>query len=210
MKNPPANYTNVIFGAELSEVINAKMNELFDEVDVNPAALMTEMFNITSFMTNLTIRSPQVQELLKPGVKFDLVISEIMLNEAVLGFSEHYGCPHILLSTVGATSWVDKITNNPGSLSYIPSFHLDLSDKMTMLERLQNTLFYIAEQTLMGIFYYPKQKEIYETAFANAKSFRPFWDKMKHGTSLVLLNSHFSISFPRPYFPNLVIFSLSR
>lgn len=155
-------------------------------------------------MTRQTILHPAVQELLKPGVKFDLVISEIMLNEATLGFSEFFDCPHILLSTIGASTWVDLITNNPSPLSYVPSSFLDLSDKMTLFQRLQNTLFFYIEQTIMHVLYYPKQKEIYETAFPNSENFRPFWEKMKHGTSLVFLNVHFSISFPRPYLPNLV------
>lgn len=186
-----------------------KTKELFEAVDLNPAKMLNDMINSTLTMTKVNILTPNVQALLKPGVKFDLVISELMMNEATLGFSEHYGCPHILLSTVGATSWTDIMTNNPSPLSYVPSFFLDLSDKMTMMERLQNTIFYVLEQTVMRIFYYPKQKELYETLFPNSKSFRPFWDKMKHGASLYFLNSHYSISFPRPYFPNLVILLLT-
>lgn len=187
-------------------MVTDTIDRLFDEVDVNPAFKLGEMIDNTINMTRQTIMHPDVQALFKPGVKFDLVISEIMLNEAVLGFSEFFACPHILISTVGATSWVDRITNNPSPLSYVPSPFLDLSDKMSLLGRLQNTFFFIFEQSLMSLFYYPKQQEIYETAFPNAKSFLPFWDKMKHGSSLVFLNSHFSVSFPRPYLPNLVKF----
>lgn len=222
MTNPPKNYTSIIVGeemqhlfkgrmkfilrfADLTKIISAKLDSLFDEVDDNPAFKVTEMIATTIMMTRSSIVNPKVQALFKPEVKFDLVISEIMMNEAVLGFSEYFNCPHILISTVGATSWVDIITNNPSPLSYIPSPFLDLTDKMSLIERLQNTIFFLVEQTMMQLLYYPKQKEIYETAFPNAKSFRPFWDKMKHGTSLVLLNSDFSISFPRPYLPNLVI-----
>lgn len=75
----------------------------------------------------------------------------------------------------------------------------------------------------MSLFYYCHQQEIYETAFPNSQSFRPFWDKVKHGVSMVrnnslfsfhssclppsaqvFLNSHYTLSFPRPYFPNLI------
>ena len=83
------------------------------------------------------------------------------------------------------TSWVTKITNNPSPLSYIPHLFLDMTDRMTLLERLQNTVFHIAEHILMHIFYYGKQQEIYETAFPTSKTFRPFWDKIRHGISMV-------------------------
>lgn len=164
------------------------------------------MISMTVTLAKSTILNPQVQALLKPEVKFDLVISEIMMNEAVFGFSEFFNCPHILISTVGATPWVDIITNNPSPLSYVPSQFLDLTDKMSLVGRLQNTMYYFVEQMMTQMLHYPKQKQIYETAFPNAKSFRPFWEKMKHGISLVLVNGDFSISFPRPYLPNLVIF----
>lgn len=104
----------------------------------------------------------------------------------------------------------------------MPHYFLDLTDKMNLFERLQNYIFFVAEDVLMKLFHYNAQQEIYETGFPTSKTFRPFWDKLKHGVSLVkklfhqvlqkfhtfffkvLLNSHYSISFARPYFPNLV------
>jgi hypothetical protein len=102
-----------------------------------------------------------------------------------LGFSEHYNCPHIVISTVGATSWVSKLTNNPSPTSYVPHFFLDLTDRMSLLERLQNTIFSFLEDTLLNLFFYGEQQKIYETAFPTSENFRPFWDKVKHGISMV-------------------------
>ena len=58
---------------------------MFNEVDVSPAFKLEDMLNKTVTMTNLTIRDPKVQKLLKSELKFDLVISELALNEAVFG-----------------------------------------------------------------------------------------------------------------------------
>jgi hypothetical protein len=58
---------------------------MFDDVDVSPALKFKEMLNQTVAMTNYVIRHSKVQSLLKTGPKFDLVISELALNEAVLG-----------------------------------------------------------------------------------------------------------------------------
>lgn len=73
---------------------------------------------------------------------------------------------------------------------------------MTLLQRVANVAFSIIEDTLMDIFFYPVQKEIYNSQFPNPKP--TFEERMKHGVSLVLLNSHFSLSFPRPLLPNLI------
>lgn len=61
------------------------LDKLFDEVDVSPVLKFNEMLNQTITMTNYVITHPNVQNLLKSNAKFDLVISELALNEAVLG-----------------------------------------------------------------------------------------------------------------------------
>jgi hypothetical protein len=101
------------------------------------------------------------------------------------GFSEHYNCPHILISTVGATSFVSLMTGNPIPLSYVPHIFLDMTDKMSFVDRFQNTFMHIAESFLLHKFAYNKQKELYETAFPSSKRFKPFWDKLYNGVSLV-------------------------
>lgn len=110
------------------------------------------------------------------------------------GFSEHYNCPHILISTVGATSWVQTVTSNPSPSSYIPNIFLDLSDKMTLAGRLQNTAYHWIEMIVLNFFHYNKQQEIYENYFPTSKTFRPFWDKVKHGVSMVTFLNHFVLS----------------
>jgi hypothetical protein len=56
---------------------------------------------------------------------------------------------------------------------------------MNLLERLQNTAFTLVEEVVLQLFFYGKQKEIYETAFPSSETFRPFWEKVKHGISMV-------------------------
>lgn len=58
---------------------------MFDEVDESPATKLPEMLNNTINITNYVITHSAVQELLKSDVQFDLVISELAMNEAVLG-----------------------------------------------------------------------------------------------------------------------------
>ena len=59
----------------------------------------------------------------------------------------------------------------------------------------------IFENFYMEAFYYPRQKELYDTHFPNAKK---SFNEMTKSVNFVLLNSHFSINGPRPYVPNMV------
>lgn len=62
---------------------------MFNEVDVSPALKFKDMINKTVTLTKYSITHPDVQKLLKSNAKFDLVISEVALNEAVLGEKEN-------------------------------------------------------------------------------------------------------------------------
>lgn len=58
---------------------------MFDEVDVSPALKIGDMLNQTLTMTKFVINHPNIQKLFKSKAQFDLVISELALNEALLG-----------------------------------------------------------------------------------------------------------------------------
>lgn len=81
-----------------------------------------------------------------------------------------------LLATVGATSWVTRVTGNPNPYSFVPHSFLDLNDKTTLLGSQKNTLFIVLK--IMRLFYFDKQQEIYDKAFPTFEKFRPFWHKL--------------------------------
>lgn len=62
-----------------------QMAEMFDNVETNPVRVFYKMVNTTSYLTKHTILDDQVQSLLKSNIKFDLVISEVAMNEALFG-----------------------------------------------------------------------------------------------------------------------------
>jgi uncharacterized protein (DUF2344 family) len=66
------------------------MVKAFDEVDNLPIISFFEILNKTHLLTEKIITDADVQNLLKSDQKFDLVISEISLNEATLGECEYF------------------------------------------------------------------------------------------------------------------------
>ena len=72
---------------------------------------------------------------------------------------------------------------------------------MTLMQRLGNLAYLTFERLFLNFYYLPKQAELYAKYFPHLK--RSMYDVRKNA-ALVLLNSHVSLSFPRPYMPNQI------
>jgi hypothetical protein len=72
---------------------------------------------------------------------------------------------------------------------------------MNFFERLRNIAMTILENVYVNLFYLPLQRKLYDESFPNPK---PELDEVMRNVNLVLLNSHFTLSYPRPYNPNMI------
>lgn len=72
---------------------------------------------------------------------------------------------------------------------------------MNIVQRFGNIAMAIFENTYMSIFYWPVQDQIYQDSFPDPK---PSLSEAMKNVNMVLLNSHFSLSYPRPYVPNMI------
>ncbi|KAH8294625.1 hypothetical protein KR018_000625 [Drosophila ironensis] len=152
-------------------------------------------------ITELLLTEPPVVELMKSNQTFDAVISEVFLNEAHFGLAEHFNAPLIGLGTFGAISWNTDLVGTPSPPSYVPHALMKFSDHMSLVERVGNLAFVTYEYLFMNYFYLPRQEELYLKYFPNNK--QNFYE-MRKNAALVLLNQHVSLSFPRPYSPNMI------
>lgn len=66
---------------------------------------MVSYFDMGIELTKTVLDEPQVQKLMASNIKFDAVICEVFLSEALFGLSEHFKAPLIGLGTFGAISW---------------------------------------------------------------------------------------------------------
>jgi len=78
---------------------------------------------------------------------------------------------------------------------------LPFNDHMSLYERLLNVAFLAYERLLLDYYYLPGQEQLYKEFFPGNK--RCFYE-MRRNASLVLINQHVSLSFPRPYSPNMI------
>jgi UDP:flavonoid glycosyltransferase YjiC (YdhE family) len=72
---------------------------------------------------------------------------------------------------------------------------------MDFVQRVGNIAMSIFETTYMALNYWPLQNQVYEANFPDPK---PSLSEAMKNVNMVLLNSHFTLGYPRPYVPNMI------
>ncbi|XP_001870893.2 UDP-glycosyltransferase UGT5 [Culex quinquefasciatus] len=156
----------------------------------------------TAAMADYTLGHPKVQELLKSDETFDLLLLDQVLSDSLLGLAYHYQIPAIVYSSTAPNKFINEMVANPHNPAYNPISSLGYSDRMTFRERLWNTFVSICEQFNYKYLYLPSQEAVFQRHFAR-KNLPPLLDLI-HNVSLVLVNSHPVITYPRPLVPSMV------
>ncbi|SPP83481.1 UDP-glucuronosyltransferase 2B15 [Drosophila guanche] len=188
--------------------------EVFDNYDdiitqvSGPMNIWEENNFINEFFVDTTravFLNKEVQETLLPPGKdhFDLIIVEALRSDAYYGFAAHFNAPIIGVSTFGADWNIDELVGNASPLSYIPLQTTGFTDRMTYRQRLTNFVDTSIAWLNYNLVHMPVQEELYQKYLPAAAARVPLTE-LNRNFSLVLLNQHFSLSFPRPYVPNMI------
>jgi len=169
--------------------------------------LVTKLFSMwhnNQRSCDLMLQEEQIQKMIHAtNLHFDLLIVEAFFNECFLGFVHKFKAPLIQLCTFGGTTWIGDWVGNPNPYAYVPDPFFSHKDKMNFWERMINTLMGTAWRLGRMYYYLPGQDAIMRKHF-NDYDDLPSVAAIEYTTSLVLLNHHFSISYPRPLMPNMV------
>ncbi|XP_046401717.1 UDP-glycosyltransferase UGT5-like [Ischnura elegans] len=200
IKDVPMNYTQI----DVSEIMKGKFQspKVTDQHGVIETCFLIS--RISNDVCNSTLREPAVQELIngaKSGKGFDLVVVSMFYCECAYSFAHIFDTPLVLMSPAGSFPVTDSLVGNPAITSFVPDLFSSFSDNMNLMERTLNTLLHMATLTFHYTLIYPKHNTILSEVFGS--SF-PNVHELEKRVSLVLLNSHHSILFPRPMVPNLV------
>lgn len=124
----------------------------------------------------------------------------MFISPCFFAFGRHLNIPMILYSPSGLYDWMTDSFGNPANPSFVPTISLGYTEDMNFKQRLLNTV----TQLLTKIIYNYKseiQNEYVEKYFG--PGFPNIHDLQKNA-SLVLVNSHYSLSGVRP-FTNAVV-----
>lgn len=179
------------------------MDNILDFETFDTYNKLKNLYGLGLMLTSHTLSHPKVQDLIKSKTHFDVIVLEIFVNEAMLGFGKLFNAPIVGMSTFGANNWINDMVGTPSPLSYNPHFMLEYTEKMSFSQRLHNLFVNLMDYAVMKFWYHPAQKGIYEASFPKEAQIG-FNKMLKESVSLALLNSHYSTSYPRPYVPNMI------
>lgn len=125
----------------------------------------------------------------------------ISLTKIYLHLTPYFYYFPSILSVYHLIPFVYFQVGSPSPLSYVANTFLPFTDHMSLKERLINLAFATFERLFQDFYYLPKQTALYDKYFPHLQ--RNMYDVRKNA-ALVLLNTHVSLSFPRPYVPNQI------
>lgn len=203
LENPPENYRTIDISemkSQFSDITKALFTKKIMQTDI--VSKFKFLYAHTFLMTNFTLQHPEMKKLMKSDEKFDLIILDLFLTDALLGLSTVFDCPIVALSANGPHTWVNDVLGSPRPASFVPHMYTDFTDRLNLGKRLENEFFYFLEKILLKLYHLPQQEQLFLEIFPNSK--KSFHEVRSTAVAIALVNSHFSISFPKPFLPNTI------
>lgn len=129
----------------------------------------------------------------------------IILYTNILRLLRRYSAPTVCLSPMTPPVTLSQSLGIPDHPAYVPSFWLRYSDYMSFSERIYNAAIAVAELIVSKVvFHYENQKMLVDLYTYPGHQNCPPLDELRRTVQLTLVNGHYSVSYPRPYPPNVV------
>lgn len=197
LKKPPKNYRDVYVPIE--DAFSTIMSDFMQGESRNMLKLFPKILSAAQVSSNVTLNSPEVLKL--ADEQFDLAIVGYFMNGFVIGVGQLFRCPTVLYFSAGG-SGLTNVVGNPAEVAAVPHMLLGYRNPMTFFDRVANTLINGVEKIMLQYIRYT-ELPYYEWNFPSKKGYLSYDDAMRN-VSLVLLNTHFTQTVPRPYLTNMV------
>lgn len=201
--------TEIQINAIASNWLEMGLSQQADEMnDKSILERFTRMVYAGASTADLILGSKEMKNLLNSNQTFDLFVADIFLGDALLGLSQFYKVPIVVVSPTGPNTWINEMTGNSQNSALDPSNFLPYLEVMSLSERIANTLMGVFEKLTYNFFHMISQQVVYEKHFEALTEERneilPHHRDLTHNISLVLLNSHPVIQYPRAFLPNVI------
>ncbi|CAL8088550.1 unnamed protein product [Orchesella dallaii] len=135
--------------------------------------------------------------------KFDLVVLNIIYNDCFAGLVHKIGSPVILVSSLPPPSQFTQMLGNHMPSSFVPIVVMsDGSDKMNFIQRTKNFLYNMYMIIVVDIWTRPPMEQIYREYLG--QELPSVKEILRKQVSLILMNSHFAVTAPRPLLPSVI------
>ncbi|XP_055629659.1 UDP-glucosyltransferase 2-like [Toxorhynchites rutilus septentrionalis] len=199
LSKPVKNYHDIYVPIE--DAFGEVMASFMQGGSRNMIKFMPTILRASLDYNNFTLNSPQFRRLVEEKQHFDVAVVGWFMNDFVLGIGSLFNCPTILYFSAGPGG-LNNLVGNPTEVASVPHLFLGNKNPMKFLDRVKNTLITTVDSVLVEYFKY-RMKVYYDHNFPAEKQF-PSYNEARLNVSLVMLNSYFTQTIPRPYVPNMV------
>lgn len=136
---------------------------------------------------------------------FDLVMVESFLQEYTVAIGHKFNAPVVNLSPAMVWFSASKWLHLPSTFSYVPDCCIGVTDDMSFVDRLKNTIVGFIEMVVEDYLYIPMMKVVMSKNFAYVGwESRPTLEQMLNNVSLTLMNAYHATGVCRPYLQGVV------
>ncbi|XP_065158180.1 UDP-glycosyltransferase UGT5 isoform X2 [Atheta coriaria] len=143
---------------------------------------------------------PETKAFLYSKPSFDLVVMDGAFPECSNALAYHFKVPYMHINTVAFYTFSLSMAGNPSPVSMTPFVSLPYSDSMNVFQRTINTLMTsgmgLLHTACIRLFLQPVLRKHF------GKDIPDTYD-MNRNVSFVLQNGHATVTYPRPYLPNV-------
>lgn len=166
--------------------------------NINSQVMKKVMKNLPEYCDSF-LRDPAVQ--VAWAEKPDLIMLPAFMNECGLALVHKFQVPFIYVTTSGLTPWTADIMGNPENPAYVPNQYLPYTDDMNLWQRVVNSVVRVVSPVARRHLVLNRMEKVVQN-FLHDDRFS--MEEVERNASLVLVNSHHSLGFPRPLSPNVI------
>ncbi|KAG6455502.1 UDP-glucosyltransferase 2 [Manduca sexta] len=147
------------------------------------------------------INSEVFEEFVRGEGDYDVILVEHFNSDCMLGIVHNYGLPSVGLMSSAILPWTPSRVGAPDNPAYVPGMTLPFTEEMNFYERLENTLVLLFYNTWYEWAIWREEQRILERRLGRKL---PLLSDVGRNTSVVLVNTHYSINGVRVLPPSIV------
>jgi glucuronosyltransferase len=144
----------------MREEANDLMRNMVQNPNQNKFATFPSFIRMMTNMNTDLMNLPEFKKIMKEE-KFDLVVIGMFFNDFLLGLSDHFKCPSMMLSPNTAFTATNILMGNPLGVSSVPHMMAPVSGRMSFLNRAISFMLTGVDLAMYTFMDY-RQKNIYE------------------------------------------------
>jgi glucuronosyltransferase len=201
LATPIPNYTDVKLGNASTPLVDVIDLENFQGQHENMWLEIVTLSRLAQVTCECAYQSQPLQELLNKNETFDVVVAEFFNTNCHLGLLYKFKAPLIGISSSTIMHWTNERFGNPTHPAYIPVNLMNFSDRMSFLERVENLVVGLVHGEFFEQITAKNDQQIARKYLGEEL---PLLRDVVLNSSLLLVNSHFSLNLPRPLVPAVV------